>query len=228
MFRTVPYMLMIFMTFMNGVDALGDYGKHRARFKFTDAQEGLNCQNVFDDVSNVKRVYKSVHVTGNTTIGELRVDNNDYVVETVSDGFLMTTGLCYEYNDAFFNKSAPVLNDETVATVYYTVEVRFDEYEDNLDSRMDNMLFGLMNRICPVGETCGEQIYLSSWYGLTDAEIALIVILSTLGIVVIGAIIYAHCKRGDCSTPTSTASTPPPPTTAPVKVPTGSTDIEVV
>ncbi|AHA54834.1 hypothetical protein EhV227 [Emiliania huxleyi virus 86] len=225
MFRTVPYIL---MTFMIGADALGDYGKHRARFKFTDAQEGLNCQNVFDDVSHVKRVYKSVHVTGNTTRGELRGDNSDYVVDTTFDGFLMTTGLCYGYNDAFFNKSTPVLNDETLSSVYYTVEVSFDEYENNLDSRMDLMLFGLANRIC-LTANCGEQIYLSSWYGLTDAEIALIVILSTLGVVVIGAIVYAHCKRGDCSTPTSSAaSTLPPPTTSPVVVPTETAEIEVV
>ena len=230
MFRAVPYTLMTLMTIMTfmmtGASALGDHGTHKALFDFTDEVQGdLNCQTLFDDVSEVKRVVKYVYVIGNTSKYELRMDNPDYdeIKQTVDYGFFMSRSLCYGYNDEFFNAFEPVFNEWTTGIVTYTVETRFEEHEDNLDSRVDNMLTGLVNRICADEINCGETHFVSSWYGLTDAEIALIVILSALGVFVVGAVVYAHCKRGDCSAPQTAAPTLPPPTDAPVIVP-----IEVV
>ena len=229
MFRAVPYTLMTLMTFMmTNASALNDHGKHKALFKFTDEVQGdLNCQTLFDDVSEVKQVVKYVHVTGNTSKYELRVDNPDYdeLKQTVGGDFVMSRSLCYNYNDEVFNAFEPVFNEWTTGVVTYTVETRFEEHEDNLDSRVDNMLTGLVNRICAEEVNCGETHFVSSWYGLTDAEIALIVILSALGVFVVGAIVYAHYKRGDCSAPQTAAPTLPPPTDAPVVVPSDTAEV---
>lgn len=232
MFRIVPYTLMTFMTFMmTGASALGDYGKHKAVFKFTDEVQGdLNCQTLFDDVSQVKQVVKSVYVTGNTSKYELQLNNPDYheLKQTVGGDFIMSRSLCFDYNNVFFNASEPVFNEWTSGVVTYTVETRFEEYEDNLDSRVDNMLSGLVSRICAEEVNCGEKQFVSSWYGLTNAEIAIIVILSALGVFVIGSAVYAHCKRGDCAVPQTAAPTLPPPTNAPVAVPTDTAVNDVV